>query len=119
MLHRSERSRSLSADNPPILTAVAPGTSTVYAQKNGLTAATQVTVVAGEMLPSGEVRLPTGTTQWKLATVTSGQSMRTAPIYTNRREPGGPDLFTVEPNTGMTEYTVALIRFGGRVSYAT
>ena len=65
-----------------------------------------MTVVAGETLPSGEVRLPAGTTLWKLPTVTSSQSMRTAPIYTNRREPGGPDLFTVEPNYNLNTYTV-------------
>jgi alpha-tubulin suppressor-like RCC1 family protein len=106
---------SLSADNPPILTALAPGTATIHASKNGFTAAAQVTVVAGETLPTGEVRLPSGTTRWKLPTVMSGQAMRTAPIYTNRREPGGPDLFTVEPNVGMTEYTVRALTADGAV----
>lgn len=106
---------SLSADDPPVLTALAVGTSTISASANGFAGSAQVTVVAGETLPSGEVHLPAGTTLWKLPTVTSSQSMRTAPIYTNRRDPGGPDFFTVEPNSTMTEYTVRAATADGAV----
>jgi alpha-tubulin suppressor-like RCC1 family protein len=106
---------SLTAGNPPILTALSVGTSTVYAQKSGLTAAVSVTVVAGETLPSGEVRLPAGTTRWNINTITSTVSRRTAPIYTRRISADGPDLFTVEPNFTTNEYTVRALTADGAV----
>lgn len=106
---------SLSADNPPVLTAVAAGTVTITASKSGLSAGATITVVAGETLPTGEVRLPAGTTRWNLPTVTSTQSRRTAPIYTHRSQANGPDLFTVEPNTLLTEFTMRAVTADGEV----
>ena len=103
---------SLSADDPPVLTAVAPGQATILATKNGINASAQITVFADQ---DSAGKLPTGTTRWKLPTPTSSQSRRTAPIFTYRVDADGPALFTVEPNFATGEYTVRAVSADGGV----
>lgn len=84
---------SLSEDDPPVLTALASGTATIQAIKNGLSAVATLTVVAGDSLPDG-------TTRWNVApTPGGGSSWLEGPIYTNRVDENSPDLFMVETNT--------------------
>ncbi|HYE85898.1 MAG TPA: chitobiase/beta-hexosaminidase C-terminal domain-containing protein, partial [Vicinamibacterales bacterium] len=95
---------SLSADVPPVVTALAEGTASITVRKGFLTSQSQITVVAGD----SNGQLPPGTTRWKLPTTTSSQTRRTAPIFTQRIAADGPDFFTVEPNfsTNPAQYTV-------------
>lgn len=55
---------SLPTDDPPVLTALAEGSATITASKNGVSAGSQIAVLAGDTLPAG-------TTRWTLPTVTS------------------------------------------------
>jgi hypothetical protein len=81
---------SLSADDPPWVTALAPGTATITAEKNGLAAQATITVDdAFELAP--------GTPRWNIAP-TAGFTMRD-PIYAHRVDPTVPDMFIVETQT--------------------
>lgn len=78
---------SLSTDDPPRVTAVAPGAATITASKDGLSATADVVVHAG-------LALAPGTTRWTIKT-TPGFAMG-APIFTTRVDVATPDLFAVE-----------------------
>ena len=82
---------TLSADDPPVLTAVGFGTASVTARKNGLMSLATIAVVAG-------AELAPGTTRWSVAPVT-GLSME-PPIYANRVDETTPELFIVEGAAG-------------------
>jgi hypothetical protein len=77
----------LTVDADGIVTAVSPGTVTVTATSQGLSAEATLTVVGGSALPVGAMR-------WTVAPV-AGLTMA-APMYTHRVDPEGPDLFAVE-----------------------
>lgn len=47
---------ALSAGDPPVVTALGPGTATITASRSGLSAEATVTVVAGPSLAAGTVR---------------------------------------------------------------
>lgn len=85
-----ERVLSLSADDPPRITAIAPGTATITATKDGLSAEAEVVV-------HSSVTLAPGTTRWTFRT-RPGFEMD-APIFTNRVDADTPDLFAVESST--------------------
>lgn len=84
---------SLSTDDPSLLTVLASGTASTQVLKNGLSAVSTLTVVEGPGLPDG-------TTRWNVApSPGGGWSWLEGPIYTNRVDEDGPDLFMVETNT--------------------
>lgn len=94
----------LSTDDPPVLTALASGTATITAAKNGLSATATITVVAGTSLPDG-------TTRWSVAP-TQGTEML-APVHTHRIGEDGPDLFAVESDSASGQIVLrALTRAG-------
>jgi hypothetical protein len=78
---------ALSTDDPPVVTALAAGTATITAAKNGLSATATITVVAGTSLPDG-------TTRWTVP-ATAGTELG-ATIYTHRTAEEVPDLFITE-----------------------
>ena len=77
----------LSADDPPLVTATAPGTVTITAMKNGLSSDALIEVHAA-------LELPPGTVRWTVAP-TPGHTMA-APIFTHRVDAATPDMFIVE-----------------------
>ncbi|MDO8677529.1 MAG: hypothetical protein Q7R30_03065 [Acidobacteriota bacterium] len=81
---------TLSTDDPPILTAIRPGSATITAEIDGLSAEATIAVVAG-------TELPAGTTRWSVP-LTPGLTMERL-IFTNRVDESGPDLFIVETET--------------------
>ncbi len=77
----------LSDDDPPVVTAVAAGTATISASKDGRTAESTIIVSrAATLLP--------GTVRWTIAP-TPGFTMQ-PPIFTHRVDPTVPDMFLVE-----------------------
>ena len=78
---------TLSADDPPVLTAIGTGVATITAETNDLTAEATIRVMAG-------VELAAGTERWSVAP-TPGRTME-PPIYTNRIDDSAPDMFIVE-----------------------
>ena len=81
---------TLSADDPPVLKAIRPGSATITAEIGGLTAEAIIGVVAG-------TELPAGTARWSVPP-TPGMTME-PPIFANRVDQSGPDLFIVETET--------------------
>ena len=80
----------LSSDDPPVVTAVAAGTATISASKDGRTAESTIIVSrAATLLP--------GTVRWTIAP-TPGFTME-PPIFTHRVDPSVPDMFLVETRT--------------------
>lgn len=78
---------SLSADDPPLVTALGAGTATITAVKNGMSAQSTITVAPAAMLTPGTTRWTLkGTPGWRLG----------APIVTHRVEPSVPHMFLVE-----------------------
>jgi outer membrane protein assembly factor BamB len=96
--------RSLSTDDPPVLSALAAGSTTITATKNGLSTTATLTVVGGTSLPDG-------TTRWSVAP-TPGLEM-TSPIYTHVVDETVPDLFTVESNAAGDEFTMRALSATG------
>jgi hypothetical protein len=88
---------SLSTDDPPVLTALAAGSTTITATKSGLSANATLTVVSGTSLLDRSTR-------WSVAP-TPGLEM-TLPIYTHRVDETVPDLFTVETDAVTNASTV-------------
>lgn len=80
----------LSNDDPPFVTAIAPGQATITAHKHGIAAEAAITVDAA-------LALSPGTTRWTIAP-TPGFSMQ-PPIFTNRVDRTVPDMFVVETQT--------------------
>jgi hypothetical protein len=78
---------TLSDDDPPLVTALAPGTTMIKAAKDGLSAEAEVHVRAG-------VQLDPGTTRW-MVRPTPGLAMK-FPLYTTRVDDTVPPLFLVE-----------------------
>ena len=78
---------TLSTDDPPLLTALAPGTTTITAAKDGLAAEAEVHVRAG-------VQLDPGTSRW-MVKPTPGFAMK-FPLYTTRIDDTVPPFFLVE-----------------------
>ena len=85
----------LSADDPPVLTAVAVGTATIRAEKDGLNAEATITVSTG---------LAAGDTRWTLPTSPDYRSE--LPLFANRVDPSVPDLFAIETR----QWGTALVR---------
>ncbi len=81
---------SVSSDDPPFVTAIAPGQATIAAHKNGVAAEAAITVEAA-------LALSPGTTRWTIGP-TPGFTMR-SPIFTNRVDATVPDMFVVETQT--------------------
>ena len=81
---------SLSNDDPPFVTAIGPGHATITALKDGIAAEAAITVDTALLLSPG-------TTRWTIAP-TPGFTMQ-SPIFTNRVDPTGPDMFIVETQT--------------------
>ena len=84
----------LSADDPPVLTALAAGNATVTATTGGASAMATITVLVGTSLPNG-------TTRWTVP-ATSGTVLGST-IYTHRVAEEVPDLFITE-KAGTGEY---------------
>lgn len=103
---------SLSLDNPPVLTAMAPGEAYVYATKSGLTSTlARITVVAGTSLAEG-------TSQWTVAPLpVSNSSWYEAPIYPHRVDASGADVFMVETNVTTWERTLRAVTASGEVQW--
>ena len=80
----------VSTDEPPVVTAVAAGTATISASKDGRTAESTIIVSSADALPPGTVR-------WTVAP-TLGFTMQ-PPIFTHRIDPSVPDMFLVETQT--------------------
>jgi hypothetical protein len=78
---------AVSTDDPPVLTALQPGTSTINVTKNGLTAEASLTVVAGTTLTYG-------TTRWSMSGAPGYGVLKS--IVSNRVDLSVPDLFSVE-----------------------
>lgn len=78
---------SVSEDDPPVLTGVAPGTATITVTKNGLSAEATVTVIAGAVFPDGVARWildgSPGFEYWGV-------------LNANRVDPSVPEMFTIE-----------------------
>lgn len=98
----------LSADDPPVLTAVAAGEATISVIKNGLNSTTTITVVAGASLADG-------TTRWTVPPTPN--LSQDSPIYTQPIDPSGPDAFTVETNVTTWDRTVRAINVSGEVQW--
>lgn len=77
----------LSTDDPPVVRAVAAGTATIRASKDGLSAEAAITVHAAAVLPAG-------TSRWTVAS-TPGLTLE-QPIFTHRVDVDVPDMFLVE-----------------------
>lgn len=77
----------LTEDDPPFVKALAPGTATILASKNGVAVEAAITVASGAVLAPG-------TTRWTIA-ATPGFTME-PPIFTHRVDPSVPDMFLVE-----------------------
>ncbi len=73
-----------------MLTAISTGFATVTAEKDDLAAEATIRVMAG-------TELVAGTERWSVAP-TPGMTME-PPIFTNRVDPSGPDMFIVETKT--------------------
>jgi Chitobiase/beta-hexosaminidase C-terminal domain len=95
---------SLSTDDPPVLTALAAGSATITATKNGLSSIATLTVVSGTSLPDG-------TTRWSVPP-TPGLEM-TSPIYTHVVDETVPNLFTVETDPITNESTMRALTASG------
>ena len=89
---------NLSADDPPLLTALAAGAATITATKNSLSATATVAVVAGDALPDGTVK-------WSI------ENLGTEPISVNTLD--GPATFTSTVDVG-GEWTVNALSADGR-----
>jgi alpha-tubulin suppressor-like RCC1 family protein len=104
---------SLSSDDPPVLTALTAGQSTITATKNGLSETATITVVAGVTLEDGTTRLEEGTTRWQTPSTAVPNGQRDRPIYTRRVDATGPDVFTVDTNVTTRERTIRAISSTG------
>jgi alpha-tubulin suppressor-like RCC1 family protein len=95
----------LSTGDPPRLSAVADGTATITAEKEGLTATADVTVLTGTSMLDG-------TTRWTVASAPG--AIPQAPIYAHRVSETVPDLFIVESagSGSAASYAVQGIRGG-------
>ena len=78
---------SVSLDDPPLLTALQPGTVTITAMKNALSAQASLTVGSGTSLPYG-------TTRWSISGGPTSTVSYT--IAANRVDLTVPDLFSIE-----------------------
>jgi hypothetical protein len=81
----------LTGDDPPFVRAVAPGTVTISAVKDGIGAEATVTVIDAAVLAPGSTR-------WSIAP-TPGYTMR-APIFMHRVSPEVPEMILVESRQG-------------------
>lgn len=100
---------SLSADDPPVLTALAPGSVNVTARKPGLsTVVSVITVGDGETHPEGSV-------MWTVPPLPTPNTRRDPPIYAHRIGPDDPDAFIVETNVSTWERTVRPVTSSGAV----
>jgi alpha-tubulin suppressor-like RCC1 family protein len=76
---------SLSADEPPVLTAAHTGHVTIAAEKDGMIASASIEVVAA---------LAPGTTRWTLPPLQGLESG--SPLMANRVDESSPQMFTIE-----------------------
>jgi alpha-tubulin suppressor-like RCC1 family protein len=100
---------SLSPGDPPVLTALATGTVTITATKNGLSRSATVTVVS-------DPNLAEGTTRWTVAP-TPNLVWFEGPIYTHRTDASVPDFFMVETNTSTFERTLRAVSESGEADW--
>jgi hypothetical protein len=91
---------SVSADDPPVLMALAGGTATITASKNGLSADAILVVVAGP--------LASGTTRWAVSGLFGAVG---SVLNANRVDSSVPDIFSVE--SGATGTIVRAVTAAG------
>ena len=100
-----ENVAALSQDDPPAVTAVSPGTATITATRNGISAEATITVQAAALLAEGTAR-------WAIK-ATPGLTIA-APMLSHRVDLSVPDLFLVESDTSGTA-TVRAVSADGEV----
>ena len=101
----------VSTDDPPMLKALAAGTATITATKNGQSATATITVIVGTTLPDG-------TTRWTVPTTPSTTLGTT--IYSHRVTEDVPDLFITEKagtGTYAASYTVQAAMGDGTIRW--
>jgi hypothetical protein len=97
---------TLSDSDPPLVTALAPGSAVVSATRDGMTAASIITVDPGPTLAPGTIR-------WNISP-TPGATMA-APIFTHRVDPSVPPMFLVETQEASDEAILRAVTADGEM----